>query len=507
VPNWSREALKDFDGDAIVLFGDTPFISPETLTKVFEARKTADVVVLGFQAKTPGGYGRLITKGDKLLKITEAKDCTPEELKIDLCNSGVMAAKSEILFDLISDVTPNNAQSELYLTDIVGIANDRGMTCAVVTCPEAETLGINSRSHLAQAEAIFQAKRRDELMEEGVTLTDPSTTFLAFDTHIGRDVIIGPNTLFGPGVTIETGAHIKGFCHLEGCHISEGAEIGPFARLRPGAEIGDNARVGNFVEIKNTELATGAKVGHLTYLGDTTVGTNSNIGAGTVTCNYDGVFKHQTQIGEDVFIGTHTSLVAPVKVGDGAFTATGSVIVTPLEILKSHADPINAVKMAAYHKVDRPYLGVSNLVLNDLAKDWRKTHTPDERLRLADALWQTNIHEARITAGKLLTQARIRPDCATWSLITSWVPQFDAWAIADQVSSAGGKRLTADPSRLDEVETWTTSEHLWTKRAALVMTLPWTKQNHPSKAEEQARDRILGWAATYVTDPHEELCV
>jgi len=322
----AREALKDFDGDAIVLFGDTPFISPETLTKVFEARKTADVVVLGFQAKTPGGYGRLITKGDKLLKITEAKDCTPEELKIDLCNSGVMAAKSEILFDLISDVTPNNAQSELYLTDIVGIANDRGMTCAVVTCPEAETLGINSRSHLAQAEAIFQAKRRDELMEEGVTLTDPSTTFLAFDTHIGRDVIIGPNTLFGPGVTIETGAHIKGFCHLEGCHISEGAEIGPFARLRPGAEIGDNARVGNFVEIKNTELATGAKVGHLTYLGDTTVGTNSNIGAGTVTCNYDGVFKHQTQIGEDVFIGTHTSLVAPVKVGDGAFTATGSVI-------------------------------------------------------------------------------------------------------------------------------------------------------------------------------------
>jgi len=176
--------------------------------------------------------------------------------------------------------------------------------------------------------------------------------------------------------------------------------------------------------------------------------------------------------------------------------------VTPLEILKSHADPINAVKMAAYHKVDRPYLGVSNLVLNDLAKDWRKTHTPDERLRLADALWQTNIHEARITAGKLLTQARIRPDCATWSLITSWVPQFDAWAIADQVSSAGGKRLTADPSRLDEVETWTTSEHLWTKRAALVMTLPWTKQNHPSKAEEQARDRILGWAATYVTDPN-----
>jgi len=322
----ARDALKGFKGDAIVLFGDTPFISPETLTKVFEARKTADFVVLGFEAAEPGGYGRLITKGDKLLKITEAKDCTDEELKINLCNSGVMAAKSETLFDLITQVTPNNAQGELYLTDIVGIANGKGMTCAVVTCPEAETLGINSRTHLAEAEAIFQNQRRAELMDEGVTLTDPATTFLAFDTHIGRDVIIGPNTLFGPGVTVETGAHIKGFCHLEGCHISKGAEIGPFARLRPGAEIGDDARVGNFVEIKNAELATGAKVGHLTYLGDASVGANSNVGAGTVTCNYDGVFKHRTEIGQDVFIGTHTSLVAPVHVGDGAFTATGSVI-------------------------------------------------------------------------------------------------------------------------------------------------------------------------------------
>jgi len=322
----ARDILSDFSGDAIVLFGDTPFISPETLTKVFEARKTADVVVLGFNAAQPGGYGRLITDGDKLLKITEAKDCTPQELEIDLCNSGVMAAKSELLFDLISDVKTDNAQGEYYLTDIVGIANNRGLSATVVTCPEAETLGINSRTHLAEAEAIFQAKRRAELMEDGVTLTDPASTFFAFDTHIGRDVIIGPNTLFGPGVTVETGAHIKGFCHLEGCHISEGAQIGPFARLRPGAEIGDNASVGNFVEIKNAELATGAKVGHLTYLGDASVGAHSNIGAGTVTCNYDGVFKHRTEIGRDVFIGTHTSLVAPVRVEDGAFTATGSVI-------------------------------------------------------------------------------------------------------------------------------------------------------------------------------------
>jgi len=324
--NQARDILKDFKGDAVVLFGDTPFISPETLTKVFEARESADVVVLGFEAADPMGYGRLITDGGRLLKITETKDCTTDELKISLCNSGVMAAKSETLFSLIDDVSDDNSQGELYLTDIVGIANDRGMKCAVVTCPEAETLGINSRAHLAEAEAIFQNQRRKELMDEGVTLTDPATTFLAFDTHIGRDVIIGPNTLFGPGVTVETGAHIKGFCHLEGCHISQGAEIGPFARLRPGAEIGDNARVGNFVEIKNSELATGAKVGHLTYLGDASIGAESNIGAGTVTCNYDGVFKHRTEIGRDVFIGTHTSLVAPVTVGDGAFTATGSVI-------------------------------------------------------------------------------------------------------------------------------------------------------------------------------------
>ncbi len=322
----ARANLEGFDGDVVVLFGDTPFISQDTLKRVFEARSSADVVVLGFRANEPGGYGRLITDGDRLLKITEAKDCTPEELAIDLCNSGVMAAKATTLFDLIADVTPENAQGEYYLTDIVGIANAKGLTATVVTCPEAETMGINSRVHLAQAEAIFQQSRRMELMEDGVTLTDPASTYLAFDTVIGRDVIIGPSTFFGPGVSVETGAHIKGFCHLEGCHVSQGATVGPFARLREGAELGDDVRVGNFVEIKNTTLETGAKVGHLTYLGDASIGENTNIGAGTVTCNYDGVFKHKTEIGADVFIGTHTSLVAPVRVGDGGFTATGAVV-------------------------------------------------------------------------------------------------------------------------------------------------------------------------------------
>lgn len=323
----ARSALSGFDGDAIVLFGDTPFISPATLERVFQERKSgADVVVLGFEAETPGGYGRLVTSGDALSKIVEAKDATPEELEITLCNSGVMAARSETLFSLIADVRPNNAQGEYYLTDIVAIANERGLRCAVVTCPEAETLGINSRRDLAAAEAIFQSRRRAELMDEGVTLTAPDTVFLAFDTHIGRDVVVGPHTLFGPGVTVETGATIKGFCHLEGCHISSGAQVGPFSRLRPGAEIGDDARVGNFVEIKNASLATGAKVGHLTYLGDASIGAAANIGAGTITCNYDGVFKHQTEIGDNAFIGSNSALVAPVKIGEGALVGSGAVI-------------------------------------------------------------------------------------------------------------------------------------------------------------------------------------
>ena len=323
----ARAALEGFGGDALVIFGDTPFIAPETIARIRAARtEGADLVVLGFQAASPGGYGRLVTEGERLLKIVEAKDATPDELAIDLCNSGIVCAKADVLFDLIAGVTPENAQGEYYLTDIAAIANDRGLSARVVTCDESETLGVNSRADLAAAEAVFQARRRAEALAGGVTLTDPESTYFALDTVIGQDVEIGPQVWFGPGVTVETGAEIKAFCHLEGCHIASGATVGPYARLRPGAEIGGNAKVGNFVEIKEAEIGEGAKVSHLTYIGDASVGKDANIGAGTITCNYDGVFKHRTEIGEGAFIGSNSALVAPVTIGDHAVIGSGAVI-------------------------------------------------------------------------------------------------------------------------------------------------------------------------------------
>ncbi|MGB4908213.1 MAG: DapH/DapD/GlmU-related protein, partial [Tabrizicola sp.] len=262
----------------------------------------------------------------ELLAIREFKDATPEERAITLCNSGVLCAEARTLFSLIADVKNDNAAGEYYLTDIVELARKRGLSAGVVLCDEAETLGVNTRAQLAGAEAAFQARARADALENGVTLTAPETVFFALDTHIGRDAIIGPNVLFGPGVTVESGAEIKGFCHLEGCHVSRGATVGPFARLRTGAELAEDVHVGNFVEIKNAILDEGVKVGHLTYIGDASIGEHTNIGAGTVTCNYDGVMKHRTTIGKRAFIGSDTMLVAPVTVGDGALTASGSVI-------------------------------------------------------------------------------------------------------------------------------------------------------------------------------------
>jgi len=229
-------------------------------------------------------------------------------------------------FELVAAVGNDNAAGEYYLPDIVAIARARGLSCAAVTCGEAETLGINSRAELAGAEAIFQTNARAAALENGVTLTAPETVFFAFDTHVGRDVTIAPNVVFGPGVTVESGAEIRAFCHFEGCHISEGAQVGPYARLRPGAELAEGARVGNFVEIKNAELGRGAKVNHLSYVGDASVGEAANIGAGTITCNYDGVFKHRTTIGEQAFIGSNSALVAPVTIENGGYVASGSVV-------------------------------------------------------------------------------------------------------------------------------------------------------------------------------------
>ena len=342
----AREALDGFDGTAIVLYGDTPFVSPDTLERMMEAAARTDVVVLGFEAADPGRYGRLVMQGDTLERIVEFKEATEAERAITLCNSGVIACNAPLLFDLISAVENNNASAEYYLTDIIGLARARGLTATAVTCDEAETLGVNSRAQLAQAEAAFQARARAILLEDGVTLQAPDTVYLARDTIIGRDTVVEPNVVFGPGVTVESGALIRAFSHLEGCHVSRGAVVGPYARLRPGAELEENTRVGNFCEVKNAVIAEGAKVNHLSYIGDAFVGARANIGAGTITCNYDGVMKHHTHIGADAFIGSNTMLVAPVHIGNRAMTGSGSVITSDVEP--------DALALARAQQVEKP---------------------------------------------------------------------------------------------------------------------------------------------------------
>lgn len=340
--------LADAPGEAIVLYGDTPFIRAETLQAMLAARAQHGVVVLGFHTRDPGRYGRLLTQGDTLLAIREYKDATDKEREITLCNSGVICASAQTLFQLVAKLGNANASGEYYLTDVVELARAEGLSAGVVICDEAETLGINTRAQLAVAEAEFQNRARAAALEDGVTLTAPETVFFALDTVIGRDAVIGPHVLFGPGVTIESGAEIKGFCHLEGCHVSRGADVGPFARLRPGAELAEDVHVGNFVEIKNAILDEGVKVGHLTYIGDADVGEHTNIGAGTVTCNYDGVMKHRTTIGKRVFVGSDTMLVAPVTLGDGALTGSGSVITEDV--------PAGALALGRARQVNRPGL-------------------------------------------------------------------------------------------------------------------------------------------------------
>jgi len=327
----AHPVLTGFDGMALVLYGDTPFIQPETLELMRDALAHNDVVVLGFEAADPARYGRLVMDGQQLDRIVEFKDASETERMITLCNSGVVACSAALLFDLIDAVDNNNASEEYYLTDIVGLARARGLNATAVTCDEWETVGINSRAELAKAEADFQRRARATLLEDGVTLTAPETVFLARDTVIGRDTLVEPNVVFGPGVTVESGATIRAFSHLEGCHVSRGSTIGPYARLRPGAELAENVRVGNFVEIKNAQISEGAKVNHLSYIGDATIGAAANIGAGTITCNYDGVMKHHTQIGAGAFIGSNTMLVAPVSIGAGALTGSGSVITSDVE--------------------------------------------------------------------------------------------------------------------------------------------------------------------------------
>jgi bifunctional UDP-N-acetylglucosamine pyrophosphorylase/glucosamine-1-phosphate N-acetyltransferase len=341
-------ALDGFEGDAVVLYADTPFLTPETLDRLRSARTDHDVVVLGFEAADPGRYGRLVIEGGDLLRIVEAKDASAAELAIRICNSGVMAADAAALMAHLARVEPKNAAGEYYLTDVVAVARAADQSAGAVLCPEDETLGIDSRAGLARAEARFQAMARARALEDGVTLTWPDSVVFSADTVIGRDAVIEPHVVFGPGVTVETGARIRAFSHLEGCHVSQGAVVGPYARLRPDAEIGNDARIGNFVEVKAAQIGEGTKVNHLSYIGDAELGPGTNVGAGTVTCNYDGVMKHRTIIGRNVFIGSDTMLVAPVTVGDGAMTASGSVITEDV--------PADALAVGRARQVNKPGL-------------------------------------------------------------------------------------------------------------------------------------------------------
>jgi bifunctional UDP-N-acetylglucosamine pyrophosphorylase/glucosamine-1-phosphate N-acetyltransferase len=328
----AKGALEGFDGDVLVSYADTPLLTADAVAPLFALREAGvDVAVLGFEAACPGAYGRLLLAGqDRLSRIVEAKDASPEELAIRACNSGVLVADAGRLLDLLGQVTNHNAKGEYYLTDVAGLANGAGLSVRVAFAAEDEVAGVNSQAELAAVEAAFQARRRADLMAAGVTMTAPHTVHLSWDTRIAAGVTVEPYVVFAPGVSVEAEAVIRAFSHLEGAVVRPGAIIGPYARLRPGADIGEGAHIGNFVEVKKVTVGAGAKANHLSYLGDGSVGARANIGAGTIFCNYDGFDKFETHIGEDAFIGSNTALVAPISVGRGAYTGSGSVITRPV---------------------------------------------------------------------------------------------------------------------------------------------------------------------------------
>jgi len=336
--------------EVLVLYGDTPLLRTEALEELLTARRRipeATVAAAGMRPADPGPYGRLVlSQGGMLERIVEAKDADAEERGIGLCNGGIMAIDARHLADFVGRIGNDNAKREYYLTDLVGLARAEGLVCRAVELPAEELVGVNTRAELAAAEVLLQQRLRAQAMEQGATLIAPETVFLAADTKLGRDVIVEPNVFFGPGVTVADNVRIRAFSHIEGAMIAEGAIVGPFARLRPGAVLEADVHVGNFVEVKASRLHAGVKANHLSYLGDSEVGAGTNIGAGTITCNYDGYNKHRTSIGANVFIGTGTSLVAPVSVGDGAYVATGSVVTTDV--------PADALTIARARQVDKP---------------------------------------------------------------------------------------------------------------------------------------------------------
>jgi bifunctional UDP-N-acetylglucosamine pyrophosphorylase/glucosamine-1-phosphate N-acetyltransferase len=321
----ARKAIEG-GGDLLIVFGDTPLLRPGTLRTLVDGLKEATVAVLGFRAADPTGYGRLLVKDGELVAIREERDASDEERKVDLCNAGAMAVAGKNALALLDRITDNNAKREFYLTDIVALARADRLRVVVREAAEEEVMGVNDKSQLAIAEAGMQTRLRDAAMKGGAILVAPDTVHLSADTRLGRDVVVEPYVVFGPGVTVEEGAVIHSFSHLEGTVVGAGASVGPFARLRSGTKLGSGVRIGNFVETKAAQFGDKAKANHLSYVGDSTVGAEANIGAGTITCNYDGFGKHKTEIGAGTFIGSNSALVAPVKIGDGAYVASGSVI-------------------------------------------------------------------------------------------------------------------------------------------------------------------------------------
>lgn len=331
----ARDALAGFDGDVLILYGDVPLVETATMKRMIARLSEADrpaAVVLGFRPSDPAAYGRVIADADgRIDRMVEFKDASTEERAVTLCNSGLMAVRSEDLFGLLDRVGNDNAAGEYYLPDIVMLAAGDGRHSAVIETGAGEVAGVNSRGELAVVEGDWQQRRRMRAMTEGATLIAPDTVWFSHDTVIGRDVVIEPHVVFGPGVTVADGVTIHAFSHLEGAKVATGADIGPYARLRPGADVREGARVGNFVEMKKAVLGPGAKANHLTYLGDAEVGAGANIGAGTITCNYDGFLKYRTVIGEGAFIGSNSALVAPVTIGAGAIVGAGAVVTSDVE--------------------------------------------------------------------------------------------------------------------------------------------------------------------------------
>jgi len=323
----ARKAIARGADDILIIFGDTPLVRAQTLAKLRAALADgAAVAVLGFRPADAKGYGRLLLQGNELAAIREERDASPEERKIGFCNGGLVALAGNHALGILSRIGNKNAKGEYYLTDAVAIARDMGLKAKAIETSEDDVRGINTKTQLAETEAVLQQRLRTAAMEAGVTMIAPETVFLSADTKFGKDVTVEPNVVFGPGVTVEDGATIRSFSHIEGSRVGKGARVGPFARLRPGADLGKDVHIGNFVEVKEAKIESGAKVNHLTYIGDARIGEGANVGAGTITCNYDGVAKHRTEIGKGAFIGSNTALVAPVKVGDGAYIGTGTVV-------------------------------------------------------------------------------------------------------------------------------------------------------------------------------------